>query len=317
MLEQRGLIERDLENAWLAMQGEGGPLDDLIGPSITYRIAVGPRAGQKLFTLQTVPAREPDPEQQGDGRGAANAGGFSLHAGLDIQPHQREKLERLCRYVSRPPIAMERLALIAAGQVRYQLKNAYRDGTTHIVLEPLDLMARLAALVPPPRMHLTRFHGVFAPHSKLRAAVTPAHRGVGSKEQTEQATAQPVVPRHVAITWAQRLKRVFGIQINQCARCGGKLKVIASIEEPEVIAKILAHLEKTAPDHHQSERPLGAWAPPSQARLISHHQGCQRAPVAENPAAGFGRYQIVRCPSKPAHLSCRSIARRRRPSVLC
>ena len=146
--------------------GESGPLDDLIGHSITYRIAVGPRAGQKLFTLQTVPPRE-EPEQQGDPRGAAKAGGFSLHAGLDIQPHQREKLERLCRDVSRPPIAVERLALTSTGQVRDQLKTPYRDGTTHIVLDPLDLMARLAALVPPPRMHLTRFHGVFAPHSKL------------------------------------------------------------------------------------------------------------------------------------------------------
>jgi len=203
VLEQRGLIERDMQNAWLAMQGEGGALDDLIGHSITYRITVGPRAGQKLFTLQTVPAREPEPEQQGEHRGAANAGGFSLHAGLDIQPHQREKLERLCRYVSRPPIAADRLALTSSGQVRYALKTPYRDGTTHIVLEPLDLMARLAALVPPPRMHLTRFHGVFAPHSKLRAAVTPAHRGVGSK--TDPANPdQPITPRHVAMTWAQR-----------------------------------------------------------------------------------------------------------------
>jgi hypothetical protein len=91
--------------------GEGGPLDDLIGHSITYRIAAGPRAGQKLFTLQTVPAREPESEQQSDGRGAANAGGFSLHACIDIQAHQREKLKRLCRYVSRPAIAVERLAL--------------------------------------------------------------------------------------------------------------------------------------------------------------------------------------------------------------
>ena len=64
-----------------------------------------------------------------------------------------------------------------SGHVCYALKSPYRDGTTRIVLEPLDLMARLAALVPPPRMHLTRFHGVFAAHSKLRAAVTPAHRG--------------------------------------------------------------------------------------------------------------------------------------------
>jgi Putative transposase len=65
----------------------------------------------------------------------------------------------------------------ASGQVRYALKTPYRDGTTHIVLEPLNLMARLAALVPQPRMHLTRFHGVFAPHAALRAPVTPAGRG--------------------------------------------------------------------------------------------------------------------------------------------
>lgn len=266
-LEKRGLIERDLQNAWLAGDGEPGPLDDLIGHSITYRIAVGPRAGQKLFTLQTLPSSEP--ERQGDHRSAAEAGGFSLHAALDIQPHQRAKLERLCRYVSRPPIAEERLALTASGQVRYTLKTPYRDGTTHIVLEPLDLLARLAALVPPPRMHLTRYHGVFAPHSQLRAAVTPAGRGKGGKGQgVAQAADKPITPRHVAMSWAQRLKRVFGIDIAACARCGGKLKVIASIEEPAIIAKILAHLEKTASDRHQTELPLGARAPPVQARLI-------------------------------------------------
>ena len=64
----------------------------------------------------------------------------------------------------------------------------------------------------------------------------------------QQAADQPLTPRHVTMTWAQRLKRVFGIEINTCARCGGKLKVIGSIEEPQIIAKILGHLEKTAPD---------------------------------------------------------------------
>ena len=59
-----------------------------------------------------------------------------------------------------------------------------------------------------------------------------------------------------------RLKRVFGVEIQSCARCGGKLKIIASIEEPAVIAKILAHLERSAPDPSQSELPLGARAPP-------------------------------------------------------
>jgi len=158
---------------------------------------VGPRAGQKLFTLQAVPAREEAGDQQGDHRGAANADGFSLHAGIDIAPGQRQKLERLCRYVSRPPVCTERMALSSTGHVRYSLKTPYRDGTTHIVLEPLELMARLAALVPPPRMHLTRFHGVFPPHSKLRAAVMPAHRGVGAPKapappgELEQLYAAP------------------------------------------------------------------------------------------------------------------------------
>src|SRR5690606_38308459 len=76
---------------------------------------------------------------------------------------QRPKLERLCRYVSRPPVATERMAMTASGHVRYTRKTPYRDGTAPIVIEPLDFMARLAALMPPPRMHLTRFHGVFAP----------------------------------------------------------------------------------------------------------------------------------------------------------
>lgn len=250
--------------------GPGGPLEDLIGHSVTYRVAVGPRAGQKVFTLQTVPAIQDD-DRQSDHGGAANAGGFSLHAGLDIEPHRRAKLERLCRYVSRPPVAEERLVLSSSGQVRYQLKTAYRDGTTHIMLEPLELMARLAALVPPPRMHLTRFHGVFAPHSRLRAAVTPAHRGVGSPGQRVDQVGEPdkpATPRQVAMSWAQRLKRVFGIEIEACARCGGDLKILASIEEPQVIAKILAHLEKRAPDQYPSELPLRARAPPEQVRLL-------------------------------------------------
>jgi len=265
-LERRGLIERDIENAWLSSGAESGPLDDLIGHSIMYRIAVGPRAGQKLFTLQTVPPRMQGPE--GDPNGAARAGGFSLHAGEDIAPHEREKLERLCRYVSRPPVAVDRMALTASGQVRYTLKRPYRDGTTHIVLEPLDLMARLAALVPPPRMHLTRFHGVFAPHSRLRAAVTPAHRGVGATEKTPADPCKPPTPRHVAMNWARRLKRVFGIEIECCAHCGGKLRILASIEEPEVIATILSHLQRTVPEQYSAELPLGARAPPAQSRLL-------------------------------------------------
>ena len=100
---------------------------------------------------------------------------------------------------------------------RYQLKTPYRDGTTHVIFEPLDFIARLAALVPKPRVNLTRFHGVFAPNSKHRARVTPGKRGKGNKRRSEQGTEEHTpAERRASMSWAQRLKRVFGIDIETC-----------------------------------------------------------------------------------------------------
>jgi hypothetical protein len=92
----------------------------------------------------------------------AESSGFSLHTGIAATASQRDKLEQLARYVARPPVATERLALTEGGQVRCALKTPYWDGTTHMIFEPEDFIARLAALVPKPRAHLTRYHGVFA-----------------------------------------------------------------------------------------------------------------------------------------------------------
>jgi len=91
-----------------------------------------------------------------------------------LAAHQRKQLERLCRYITRPAIANERLKRNQAGQVVLQLKSPWRDGTTHIVMSPLEFMQRLAALVPRPRLHLIRFHGVLAPHANLRAQIVPS-----------------------------------------------------------------------------------------------------------------------------------------------
>jgi len=82
----------------------------------------------------------------------------------------------------------------------------------------------------------------------------------------EAAKASP--QRRVALSWARRLKRVFGVQIEGCARCGGQLKIIASIEEAQLIAKILSHLERAAAQQSQSELPLGARGPPVQSSLL-------------------------------------------------
>jgi hypothetical protein len=101
------------------------------------------------FTLKTLPA---DPERIS--ADVAESSGFSLHAGVAAKGSEREKIEHLARYISRPPIATERLT--ESAQVRYTLKTPYKDGTTHVIFEPEDFIARLAALVPKPRAHLTR-----------------------------------------------------------------------------------------------------------------------------------------------------------------
>jgi hypothetical protein len=84
-----------------------------------------------------------------------------------VRPHDRKKLEHLSRYVARPAVSEQRLALTRDGRVPYALKTPYRDGTTHVIFEPLDFIARLAALVPKPRVNLNQFHGVFAPRRKM------------------------------------------------------------------------------------------------------------------------------------------------------
>ncbi len=264
-LERRGLLERDAENSYLASDAvDDDPMNPLIGHSITYRIAVGPQVGRKVFTLQTLPACDPE-DQFGDTVG--KVAGFSLHAGVAARADERKKLERLCRYISRPAVSEKRLSLTSGGNIRYELKTPYKDGTTHVIFEPLDFIARLAALVPKPRVNLTRFHGVFAPNSKHRALVTPAKRGKGNKRLAhDEAEARTPVERHAAMTWAQRLKRVFNINIETCVECGGTVKVIACIEDPMVIKKILGHLKQKAETHETSPLPESSAPPAGLAR---------------------------------------------------
>ena len=115
-------------------------MEQLQGSSITYRIAVGPQQGRKVFTLQTLPACD---ESFGDGVG--EVAGFSLHAGVAARADERKKLERLCRYISRPAVSEKRLSLTPNGNVRYRLKTPYRDGTTHVIFIPGILPSTLRA----------------------------------------------------------------------------------------------------------------------------------------------------------------------------
>jgi hypothetical protein len=244
-LERRGLLQRDEDNSYLTFDGlDEDPMQALHSHSVIYRIAMGPQRGRKVFTLQTIPPKSDLPS--GSER-VAKLAGFSLHAGVAAKAHQRDKVERLCRYIARPAVSEKRLSLTSTGKIRYELKTPYRNGTTHVIFEPVDFIARLAALVPKPRVNLTRFHGVFAPNSKHRIHVTPAKRGRGRKAHQQQPWDEKTpTERHAAMTWMQRLKRVFNIDVETCEKCKGPVKIIACVEDPAVIEKILKHLREKA-----------------------------------------------------------------------
>ena len=229
VLERRGLLIADPQHPYLDLE-PGSSLDHLQAASITYRIAIGPHAGRKALTLYSVPPVEAVPNNPP----LAKVLGFTLHAATVCEAWQRTRLERLCRYITRPPIATKRLSVDVQGRVVYRYKHPFRDGSTHVVLEPLDFISRLAALVPRPRLNLTRFHGVFAPNFKHRKRIVP-HR---SRRVVD--SDKPPAP----MSWMQRLKRVFAIDIETCPECGGKLRVIASIEDPPLIAKIMGHVRR-------------------------------------------------------------------------
>ena len=299
LLEREGLLERDTEQLALGEVLDGDdPMPDLVGHSITYRIAVGPHRGRKVFTLQTLPGNG---WEEGAADAPGNMAGFSLHAGVAAKATQRDKLERLCRYICRPPVSEKRLFVIPRGDIGYSLKTLYRDGATHVIFEPLDFIARLAALVPPPRLNLTRFHGVFAPNSPYRASITPAHRGRGGRSAKPEPAQDRTAPeQQAAMRWAQRLKRVFQVDVETRPKCGGTIKVIASIEGPPIIERILRHLaskdlpglwpQSRAPTAQQatlhtelrktSFRPRAAQARPGAARAMASkwlgHEGISR-----------------------------------------
>ena len=180
-LEHQGLLERDAEDSYLTLASDDeGPMDHLLGSSVTYRIAVGPQQGRKVFTLQSLPdctIDHPAANRLGE------AAGFSLHAGVATRAHERAKLERLCRYITRPALSTKRLSLTRNGNLRYELKTPWRNGTTHIIFEPLDFIARL---------------------------------GKGKKVQApDQAQDQTPAEKRASMTWAKRLKRVFNIDIGR------------------------------------------------------------------------------------------------------
>ena len=114
-------------------------------------------------------------------RRGAHHHGFDVHAGVVVSGSDRAGRERLFRYCARPPLSLERLSVTKDGFVAYRLRRPFGPGRTHRLMTPMEFMRRLAALVPPPRCPLIRFHGVFGPHSSWRSLVVPDTGGLATQ----------------------------------------------------------------------------------------------------------------------------------------
>jgi hypothetical protein len=224
----------------------------LLASSVRRRIAVGSNAGRSVVRLgDQIDGDSMDTFQ---GPRCAMVSGFSVHANVSVEAHDRIRLERLIRYAARPAVATERLSELPDGRLLYRLKRPWRDGTSTVIFEPQDFMAKLAVLVPAPRAHLTRYHGVLGPAAALRPLIIPtttttqessdtlnppSQRSTAPDVDAEPVPEAPPPTRHRNYTWAELMKRVFLVDVLQCERCGGTMKILAAIQPPEVTARIL------------------------------------------------------------------------------
>ena len=270
LLERRGLgPERDPEECD-TFQREQPLLAELYGASISGRTATGPRAGKRIVKV----GDEVDLEDLtvAPGQRCAAVAGFSVHAGICIPANDRMRLEKLCRYAGRPPLATERLSVLSDGRLLYRLKRRWRDGTSHVIFEPLELVEKLAALVPPPRFNLIRYHGVLAPGAYLRSLVVPESEPAPETARHPGCPAKGQVPainsgdaegklngRSRNYAWADLLKRVFEVDVLECPRCGGRMRILCAIHPPDAIRRILDCL------HLPSRPPPIAFAAPVRA----------------------------------------------------
>jgi hypothetical protein len=205
---------------------------------------------------EEVERRPRHPEPFEPTRRSAFLEGYSLHAGVRVHGNDLQRREQLCRYILRPPLALCRLSRSTDGGLLYRMKWP-RRGSVWLTLTPAELLAKLATLIPPPRVHGVRYHGVFAPHSRMRRRVVPPDVGAGpglgpSPSHPPPRTRAPLpspldedrarLLRTYRVPWAELLKKVFAVDVLACLECSGRLKMIAFIADQRTARKILEHL---------------------------------------------------------------------------
>jgi hypothetical protein len=228
LLERRGVIgEQDVYDPF---SEESPVLAGMTAASVSNMIATGDRAGLPVRRVLSDPA-------QGvrTSRLCYVSRGFSLHAARRVEAHDRAGLEQLCSYVTRPPLAAGSLEKVAEDKYLFKMKSSWSDGTSYIILSGHELLEKLSAIVPPPRAHTTRYHGLLAPNSTLRAKVVPAENNGNTPSEERQKSGST----KYRLTWAALLARTFQIDVSVCPACQGKMTIIAFITDPASVRRYL------------------------------------------------------------------------------
>lgn len=207
-------------------------VNQMMGGSIQNRASFGPRAGQRP---PQVGKTHHSTWSAPTGKCMSYLDGLSLHAGVKIGHKNREGLERLARYVSRPAYAKDRVELGNDGEVFWRLKTPWRDGTTHLKFSEEEFLERLISLIPPPRINLIRYHGVFSPrHAERSISIL--------KKKSKRPTLRDTERIEYRTPWAVLLKRVFKSDVLQCKTCKNKYEYVCEVTNPYIIKKMLNHL---------------------------------------------------------------------------
>jgi hypothetical protein len=185
-------------------------------------------------------------EQRQEMQRWAHSGGFSIDAAVRIEGWDRGGLERLLRYCARPPFALERLEAIGTDRLVYHLPKPGPDGRTDLMLTPLELIDRLAALIPPPRLHRHRYHGVLAPNAPLRAALTALARDTPATPDPSAVAESVGGEEHrrspARYLWAMLIARIYEVFPLVCRHCGAEMRIIAFVTETASVTRILQHI---------------------------------------------------------------------------
>ena len=242
-----GVLQRVYSDLEDALDDYGQEPDE----GITACIELGGQERQLRLVFEVAP-REPKPL-------TVEGFGMQLHAATTVDGADGAALERICRYLLLPPFAQDAIEALADGRVRIRFKTPMRGGRTHTDISRDTFLARLAALVPPPRFNLVRYYGVLANQHRLRKRLRPKQGHLEPRQLklfeakcslddsghetfrfVREVGADQAARRPSRIAWVQLLARVFEIDVTRCERCGCRLQMVETVTSSERIAQLLA-----------------------------------------------------------------------------